>query len=413
MAEITTRKRGTKWEFRFEAARINGKRTQISKSGFKTKKEALEAGTQAFAEYNSSGLHFTPTDMSYNDYLDYWLENYCKVNLKRTTVENYEKHIRLHIKPVLGIYKLTALSPAALQNFINKMFNNGYSRNTLTTVRRILSGSLNYAVDTAQFIQINPMRRVKIPSDRATPEIPTRTAPHVYIPKDWIDKIFARFPEGSSPFIPMQFGYRCGMRLGEAFAICWDDIDFNKKTVNINKQIQWDNDKKCWYFSDPKYNSFREIDIDNEMCAILQREYQRQQKARAFYESDYTELYVDELRNLNSKGHGVKIHPVAVRQNGDYIIPRTMQHTSSIIHHEMNYPNFTFHSFRHTHATMLAESGAPMKYTQERLGHKDITVTMQIYQHASEIIRQSGCAILETMFDSQEEKGQITQQERV
>lgn len=401
MAEITTRKRGSKWEYRFEAAKINGKRNQISKGGFKTKKEALEAGTKALAEYNSSGLHFTPTEMSYNDYLDYWLEEYCRVNLKRTTVENYEKRIRLHIKPVLGVYKLTALSPAALQSFINKMFNSGYSRNTLTTVRRILSGSLNYAVDTAQFIQTNPMRKVRIPSDRATPEVPTRQAPHTYIPKDIIDEIFQRFPEGSSPFIPMQFGYRCGMRLGEAFAICWNDIDFENKTVSINKQVQWDNEKKCWYFSDPKYNSFRTIDIDNVLCDILKREYDKQQRAKTFYESDYTELYVNPIRELNSEGDGVRIHPVAVRQNGEYIIPRTMQHTSGIIHHEMGYKAFTFHSFRHTHATMLAESGAPLKYTQERLGHKDITVTMQIYQHASEIIRQSGIAILDSMFDSQ------------
>ena len=48
--------------------------------------------------------------------------------------------------------------------------------------------------------------------------------------------------------------------------------------------------------------------------------------------------------------------------------------------------------------TMLAESGAPMKYTQERLGHKDITVTMQIYQHASPTIRQEGLGVVEKMF---------------
>lgn len=403
MAEITTRKRGSKWEYRFEAAKINGKRKQISKGGFKTKKEALEAGTKALSEYNSSGIHFVPTEMSYNDYLDYWFEEYCKVNLKRTTIEGYEKRIRLHIKPELGSYKLTALSPAALQSFINKMFNKGYSRNTLTTIRRILSGSLNYAVDTARFIQSNPMRSVRIPSDRATPDTPTRQSPHTYIPKDIIDKIFQRFPEGSSPFIPMQFGYRCGMRLGEAFSICWEDIDFEKKTVSINKQIQWDEDKKCWYFSAPKYNSFRTIDMDNELCDILKREYEKQQRARMFYESDYTNLYVSDEKELNTIGNGEIIHLVSLRQNGAYIVPRTMQHTSSIIHHEMGYKAFTFHSFRHTHATMLAESNAPIKYTQERLGHKDITVTMKIYQHASDIIRQSGVAILDTMFVPQEE----------
>lgn len=401
MAEVTARKRGSKWEYRFEAAKINGKRNQISKGGFKTKKEAMEAGTKALSEYNASGFHFVPSEISFSDYLDFWMDEYCRVNLKLTTIENYEKRIRLHIRPALGVYKLNALSPITIQNFINKMFNNGYSRNTLTTIRRILSGSLNYAVDTVQFIQSNPMRKVKIPSDRAVPDTPTRRAPHVYIPNDKIKEIFSRFPEGSSSFIPMQFGYKCGMRLGEAFAVCWEDICFESKTVTINKQVQWDNHKKCWYFSNPKYNSFRTIDIDNELCEILKREYAKQQRARVFYDDLYVNLYEDEKRCMNIDGKGVIIHPVAVRENGDFIIPRTMQHTSGIIHHQMGFKDFTFHSFRHTHATMLAESGAPMKYTQERLGHKDITVTMQIYQHTSETIRKSGSNILEQMFDNQ------------
>lgn len=165
--------------------------------------------------------------------------------------------------------------------------------------------------------------------------------------------------------------------------------------------MQWDNHKKCWYFSNPKYNSFRTIDIDNELCEILKREYAKQQRARVFYDDLYINFYEDEKRCMNTNCKGVIIHPVAVRENGDFIIPRTMQHTSGIIHHQMGFKDFTFHSFRHTHATMLAESGAPMKYTQERLGHNDITVTMQIYQHTSETIRKSGSNILEQMFDNQ------------
>lgn len=390
MAEVTARRRGNKWEYRFEAAKVNGKRNQITKGGFKTKKEAVEAGAKAFSEYNACGFRFVPSEISFNDYLDFWMDEYCKVNLKLTTIENYEKRIRLHIKPALGIYKLNALSPVTLQNFLNSMFNKGYSRNTLTTIRRILSGALNYATDTVQFIQSNPMKKVKMPSERAVAEIPTRKAPHTYIPSDKIQEIFTRFPEGSSPFIPMQFGYKCGMRLGEAFAVCWEDVDFDNKTVAINKQVQWDEKKKCWYFSNPKYDSFRTIDIDSELCDILKREYLKQERARVFYEDLYTNLYEDDKRCMNKQRNGVIIHPVAVRENGDFIIPRTMQHTSGIIHYQLGFKDFTFHSFRHTHATMLAESGAPIKYTQQRLGHKDITVTMQIYQHVSDIIRKSG-----------------------
>lgn len=402
MADLTARKRGSKWEYRFEAARINGKRNQISKSGFKTKREALEEGAKAFAAYNTSGNHFTPSEISVSDYLDYWMKEYCKVSLKRTTVENYEKRIRLHIKPALGIYKLCSLSPATIQTFLNKMFNSGYSRNTLSTICRILSGSLNYAVDTAELIQVNPMRKVKLPSDRAVPDTPTRTAPHTYIPPDRIEQIFKRFPEGTSDYIPMQFGYKCGMRLGEAFAVCWEDIDFEKHVVHINKQIQWDNKEKCWYFSNPKYNSFRTIELDSELYDTLIRTRDKQERARTFYDDYYCNIYLNAKNMINTEGDGAIIHPIAIRENGTLVSPRTMQHTSSIIHHEFGYPDFTFHSFRHTHATMLAEAGSPIKYTQERLGHKDITVTIQIYQHASDTIRKNGFTTLEKMFGKAE-----------
>lgn len=58
MSEINTRKRGQKWQYQFEAAKIGGKRKQITKSGFNTKKEALEAGIKALAEYNNSRITF-------------------------------------------------------------------------------------------------------------------------------------------------------------------------------------------------------------------------------------------------------------------------------------------------------------------------------------------------------------------
>lgn len=65
-------------------------------------------------------------------------------------------------------------------------------------------------------------------------------------------------------------------------------------------------------------------------------------------------------------------------------------------------PDFTFYSFRNKHATMLAEAGAPIKYTQERLGHKDVTVTVQIYRQVSDAIRKNDTAALEKMLKKAE-----------
>ena len=71
MSEITVRKRGKYWEYSFEGAKIEGKRKRISKSGFRTKADASAAGIKAKAEFNEAGLHFVPSEISFNDFLDY------------------------------------------------------------------------------------------------------------------------------------------------------------------------------------------------------------------------------------------------------------------------------------------------------------------------------------------------------
>lgn len=398
MAKINVRKRGNSWEFRFETARVGDKRTQVSKGGFETKKAALEAGTEAMNQYNNAGVVIEPSKISLSDYLDQWMEKYCKVALKPATVENYEKNIRLRIKPALGQYALSSVKTASIQKLINDMFNEGYSRNTISTVKRILSGAMRYAIDTDGVLLVNPTARVRLPSVRAVPENPTRSSPNVFIPPEMIDRIFARFPEGTSTFIPMQLGYRCGMRIGEAFGVCWDDVDFDAMTISIKRQAQWDVEKQQWYMTAPKYDSFRTIEMDEKLGEILQREHEKQLRARQYYGERYTQLFVSVDGIINTTGEGNKIFPVAVREDGTYIGPRTMQHASGVIHHELGYPEFTFHSLRHTHATMLVESGAPIKYVQERLGHKDAQVTMRIYSHLSQKQKSDGRALIDKIF---------------
>ena len=196
MAELRLIKRGKVWQYIFESAQIKGKRQRISKCGFRTKAEAAEAGAKAMAEYNEAGLRFIPSETSYSDFLDYWMDTYGKMNLKEVTIEDYEKKIRLYIKPALGKYKLKALSSPVLQQFINNMAKQNFSRNTLSVVKGILSKSFKYAV-LQEMIRYSPMGNVSLPSPR-NEKLKPRTAPHVYIPPDKITAIFERFPEGTS-----------------------------------------------------------------------------------------------------------------------------------------------------------------------------------------------------------------------
>ncbi|MCH5170704.1 MAG: site-specific integrase [Oscillospiraceae bacterium] len=400
--------------FRFEIAPIGGQRKWLDKRGFATKGEAIKAGNEALAKYNNTGDISQPSDMSFSDFLDYWIEHDCKVDLKQITVANYEKKIRLYIKPTLGGYRLRAIKKDDLQGLLMALYNQGFSIKTLTVIKGILSKSFDYAVDR-KYILHSPANRLKLPRNQ-TPEIATRSDPHIYIPKDKMQEILARFPEGTVNHIPLMLGYKCGLRLGEAFAVTWDDIDLENKTLTVNHQVQWNQDKSrtaedkkaangktdCgkgfWYLTTPKYNSVRTIELDDELTALLSREKAKQEKAQAYYGEFYYHYFVDNKNIINTVGRGDEIHFLTVRESGEYITARTMQHTSRVIHYKMNFPEFDYHSLRHTHTTMLLEQGAPIKFIQNRLGHKNIEVTLNIYSHLTEDISKQGTEILNKMY---------------
>lgn len=434
MGEIIIKPRTLKsgkivYEYAFEIASVDGKRKRKTKSGFKTKREAREAGKLAQQAYENVGLPIEPSEMSVADFLDQWIEKDCKIYCKDVTVKGYEKKIRLYIKPVLGEYRLRSITKEILQNFITHLFNEGFSKNTISSIRGILSKAFDYAVDN-HYIITSPAIKLITPKN-LQPKQATRQKLHVYIPENKMKEIFERFPEGTSAYIPLMLGYHCGLRLGEIYAITWDDIDFENKTLSINRQVQWYQEKRdsgeikrnngikdfnagFWYFSEPKYHSYRVIDVDTVLLDVLQKEKQKQERAKLYYNEYYVRYYCNEKISFQGKAPNYIIPPinkiqndfteyeinfVCRREDGSYVSPRTMQHVSSIIHKQLNYPEYDTHSLRHTHATMLMENGLDMVYIQHRLGHKDISMTMNIYtNHITDKIKSNNISILNKLF---------------
>ena len=147
MATISTRNRNKgkldrngkpkapNWEYRFDLAPVDGKRQQVSKGGFKTKGEAEAAGNKALAEYNNAGTHFSPTEISVADYLDYWIKNYCLVNVSDSTLAAYRNIIATHIKPRIGNYRLRSVTTMVLQEMINDIYvNRGFTKSFMKNI---------------------------------------------------------------------------------------------------------------------------------------------------------------------------------------------------------------------------------------------------------------------------------------
>ena len=164
MGSINIRKRGNVYQYSFEIAKIGGKRKQMTKSGFKTKFEAQQQGTKAYNEYLNTGNTFKENQVSYSDYLDYWIEHYCKSNLKYNTIQTYVTIINKYLKPNIGSYRLTSITSVRLNTFISELcMKHDYSRVYFANILKVLKGSFRDACDVYGLIKYNPALTIRLP----------------------------------------------------------------------------------------------------------------------------------------------------------------------------------------------------------------------------------------------------------
>lgn len=158
---VNIRKRGKVYQYQFEIAKVDGKRKYISKSGFKTKNEALMTGMKAYDEYINGG-NTKDSQMSYADYLDYWMKEYFEINYKYSTAKRYKEAFS-NIKKELGNYKLSVLTPYILNQTLLKLYQTSGTRDALRNYQKVIKSSLRDATYYFGFIKNNPAGDLEIP----------------------------------------------------------------------------------------------------------------------------------------------------------------------------------------------------------------------------------------------------------
>ena len=400
---VNVRKRGKVYEYRIEIASIDGTRKWITKSGFKTKQEALQKGALAYNEYYKVGKVHRNKDMSYSDYLDYWVDTYCNFNLKYSTIVTYLNIIKLYLKPRLGHYKLSAIDSQMLQEFINDLYlEKNLSKWYLKGILKTIKGSLKYACYTVNFINDNPAERVHIPRY----EVVTGDPAHIFTQEE-IERILNRFKDNHSIYYAFLTAYYTGMRVSEVYALTWDCVDFEKKTITINKNIikknKFGKPKKytiskghsteVWFYGTCKNpQSNRTISIGDTLVKALKEFKKEQEEYKKYYGNSYLKHYEKKVINEYTKRPEIKIisapaelelnlkeaELIFVKPNGQYRGTESTRHAFKIINYELGI-SCRFHDFRDTHATRLIEQGADIKAVSKRLGHSTIQTTYNIY----------------------------------
>ena len=370
---MTIRKRNNFWEYRFEIAKVDGKRKRISKSGFKTKKECESAALKAQNYYKNGGLLTDYAEISFSDLLDLWLE-VMKPTWKQSTYDLYSKIIELKIKKSLGTYKVKSLSPVAIQKYINEIYSE-LSPNYAKLIKIVLCSAMKYATTPLGIIPSSPCEYIKIPKHEQITQTKTLE-----------EDIFSICDKVNEPFrTALLVSYFTGMRIGEVFALNWNDIDLKGKTINVDKTLSYSGNS--WRISTPKTKtSIRVIPIGDSLCRILSNYKAYQLKNKVYYGKFYVKNYLkDSCLNHES---GEETDFVFTTKWGEFAKPSEMQRICRKF-------GFKFHQLRHTHATKLIESGISPKIVQERLGHSNITTTLQTYTHPTKEMQLEAVRVFE------------------
>lgn len=301
------------------------------------------------------------------------------------------------------MYKLTQLDSYTIQNYINKLYKEKhYSKHYLKGILKLIKGSLKYACYTVNFINDNPAERVHIPKY----DVVTGDPAHIFTQEEF-EIILERFKE--VPYIYYSFltVYYTGLRVSECYGLTWDNIDFEKKTLTVNKNIIKKNQHQLpkkyvitkghsveeWYYGTCKNpQSNRTIAIGDTLIKALKEYKKEQEEYIKFYGDAYLKHYEKEVINPHTERKEIKIVDapaelelnlpeaklIFVKPNGQYRGTETSRHAFKVINYELKIP-CRFHDFRDTHATRLIEQGADIKAVSKRLGHSSIMTTYNIY----------------------------------
>lgn len=375
------RKRGDKWQYRIVYRDPYTKeKKEISKSGFKTKKEAqVAANIEEKKVFN--GLEIDRTSVSLKNYLREWLVEFKEGNVRKNTFVLHQRNIEKHIIPYFQEADLKDIKPMGYQKFLNHLDEQGYSTRTIEIIHTTMYNALQTAVKPLKKLEENPCDGVQIPKKKKLNKKALE-----YIPSDHIGE-FLRVARQDNYIYYIFFKtlIETGMRKGEAAALQRRDIDLKNGYIDINKTLDFQTKEGESLFGETKtYESIRRIKISDSLCKELSKHMNILNENRIVY----NDIYNHEL------------DLVFCREDGNILPKSTLHNAMNRICKKANIDRIPIHGLRHTHAVVLLESGAQMKFVQERLGHKNITITSDVYSHISDKLENTSVDSYEKYMDN-------------
>lgn len=379
------RKRGSTWSYYFDIGIINGKRKKKEKGGFKTKKEAQEGLNKAMYEFENGGF-IVPKKTSTGEYLLSWLTDYVKPIRKITTFNRYNELVRKYLIPYLGGITLMELKPFHIEKMLISIKNEStISGSTLQQIYTVLSTALNKAIKS-KILNDNPCKYVERPkrnkfiANTLTIEEINKIFETLTSSKEYYDYIF---------HLGTYLTLELGLRRGELGGLEWENINFKEQTVTIKNNLIYTNGHVA-LITPKTLESERTLYLSDEAIELLKKHHKIQSENKLKYGTFY------EVNMFNDN----KFNFIMTWENGKYVHPN--YYTSKlkkVLRKAGISKNIRFHDLRHTNATLLIEQGVNFKVVQTRLGHTDISTTLNIYSHVDKEMQKDATEKLTNLFN--------------
>lgn len=312
-----------------------------------------------------------------------WYKNYYAPNkLRDTTFYNIKNMVEIKILPELGHLKIGQITTNRITMFLNDVsikkdketgkplkpkqyYKDSYVQAIYSSLFRIF----NVAISNG-WIKDNPCNNAIKPRKN-------RTAKKKPLEIEQIKDILNKTNEYTTYNAIIQFQIYTGMRIGETLALTWDDIDFKKREININKTVNFI--KTDFIVGPPKTeNSYRTLGMNNAIYHLLKLTKKEQNVRKRELKNQY------EDHNL-----------VFSQVTGNYIYRTEINNRLNTIKKGTDYEYITVHFLRHANATLLLNNGVDLKIVSAHLGHNDIKTTANIYADVLKSQQQKVAQIIE------------------
>ena len=330
-----------------------------------TKKELKQKREFKINEFKENGYtrHKSVSVKNYRELSELWLKNH-KLEVKPQTYSQTVSELKTHLLPVFGNIRVEKITLPMVQVFVNKIANNpNLGSVSLKIILSINKRILKYAVNL-ELITVNPADNIIVPKNKKNisqkKELKYFEANQLKQFKDYLDKLPNTFRNYYHKTLYDTL-LATGLRIGEAVALEWSDIDLDNGYIDVNKTIVW---SRMETNSPKSMAGYRKIPIDRNTVLMLR-----------LYKARQHQCFIEH-------GYGGKMAE-HVFSNGLHAYPSREGLQKTLTKHLKlaGLPYLTLHAFRHTHASLLLNAGISYKELQQRLGHSTLAMTMDTYSH--------------------------------